>query len=319
VIRVVLPTHLRTLAQVRGEVQLEVEGPVTQSSVLDALETAYPMLRGAIREHGTLRRRPFVRFFACEEDLSHEPPDVPLPDAVASGREPFLVVGAMSGGAGDAEYTGRVVPGGPPGVRVLRDLAITKVSVGAHDNNAFLLRWRATGEQLLIDAADDAPRLLGVVGSDGLTTLVTTHGHFDHWQALREVVEATRARTYAHPLDAGGLPVPPDELVEDGATIPFAGTELEVIHLVGHTPGGIALLYREPDGRPHLFSGDSLFPGGVGNTDKDPERFRSLMTDVETKVFARLPDETWVYPGHGNDTTLGAERPSLPEWWARGW
>ena len=97
-IRVVLPTHLRRLAQVEGEVQLEVDGPVTQGTVLDALEAQYPTLRGTIRDHGTLRRRPFVRFFACEEDLSHEPADAPLPDDVATGREPFVVVGAMAGG-----------------------------------------------------------------------------------------------------------------------------------------------------------------------------------------------------------------------------
>ena len=97
-IRVVLPTHLRRLAQVDGEVELQVDAPVTQASVLDALEARYPALRGTIRDHGTLRRRPFVRFFACEEDLSHEPADAPLPDDVATGREPFVVVGAMAGG-----------------------------------------------------------------------------------------------------------------------------------------------------------------------------------------------------------------------------
>lgn len=97
-IRVVLPPHLRNLAQVRGDVELEVASPVTQRSVLDALEARYPMLRGTIRDHGTLQRRPFLRFFACEEDLSHESPDAPLPEAVASGKEPFIVVGAIAGG-----------------------------------------------------------------------------------------------------------------------------------------------------------------------------------------------------------------------------
>jgi sulfur-carrier protein len=97
-IRIVLPAHLRTLARVDGEVKLEVGGPVTQRSVLDALETRYPMLRGTIRDHVTLKRRPFVRFFACEQDLSHESPDTPLLDAVATGAEPFLIVGAMAGG-----------------------------------------------------------------------------------------------------------------------------------------------------------------------------------------------------------------------------
>ncbi len=97
-IRVVLPAHLRTLARVDGEVKLDVEGQATQRSVLDALEACYPMLRGTIRDHVTQQRRAFVRFFACEQDLSHEPPDAPLPDAVAMGVEPFLVVGAMAGG-----------------------------------------------------------------------------------------------------------------------------------------------------------------------------------------------------------------------------
>jgi hypothetical protein len=97
-IRVVLPAHLRTLARVNGEVKLDVEGPATASSVLDALETSYPMLRGAIRDHVTKKRRPFVRFFACEQDLSHDAPDAPLPEAVATGAEPFMVVGAMAGG-----------------------------------------------------------------------------------------------------------------------------------------------------------------------------------------------------------------------------
>jgi molybdopterin converting factor small subunit len=97
-IRVILPAHLRTLAKVAGEVQLDIEGPATQRSVLDALEASYPMLRGTIRDQVTQQRRPFVRFFACEEDLSHESPDAPLPDAVASGAEPFLLVGAIAGG-----------------------------------------------------------------------------------------------------------------------------------------------------------------------------------------------------------------------------
>jgi len=97
-IRVELPQHLRTLAHIGREVELEVQGPVTQRSVLDALEARYPMLRGTIRDHGTQQRRAFLRFFACEEDLSHEPPDAPLPDAVASGKEPFLIIGAIAGG-----------------------------------------------------------------------------------------------------------------------------------------------------------------------------------------------------------------------------
>jgi sulfur-carrier protein len=98
VIRVVLPAHLRTLARIDGEVELAIEGPVTQRTVLDALEAAYPVLRGTIRDHTTKRRRPHIRFFACQEDLSHEPPDLPLPPPVLAGAEPYLIVGAMAGG-----------------------------------------------------------------------------------------------------------------------------------------------------------------------------------------------------------------------------
>ncbi len=186
------------------------------------------------------------------------------------------------------------------------------------DNNAYLLRCRATGTQLLIDAAAEPERLLELIGPASVETVVTTHQHADHWGALAAVVEATGARSLAHPLDAKPLPVITDTVV-DGDTIQVGRCTLEVIHLVGHTPGSIALLYRDPHGIPHLFTGDSLFPGGVGNTRGNPDNFRSLINDVETKLFGRLPDETWFYPGHGADSTLGAERPHLPEWHARGW
>jgi len=211
-----------------------------------------------------------------------------------------------------------VTPGGPAAVRELKDLTITKVSVGPMDNNAYLLRCAVTGQQLLIDAANDADRLASVIGDGGLSTVVTTHQHQDHWFALAEVLAATGARSIAHEADAEPLPTV-DETVHDGDKIRVGQSTLEVIHIVGHTPGSIALLYRDPEGTPHLFTGDSLFPGGVGNTQKDPVRFASLIDDVEHKLFDRLPDETWFYPGHGKDSTLGAERASLPEWRARGW
>jgi glyoxylase-like metal-dependent hydrolase (beta-lactamase superfamily II) len=215
-------------------------------------------------------------------------------------------------------YTGDVIPGGPPDVRELSELTITKVSVGPMDNNAYLLRCRATDEQLLVDAANDADRLLALVGDAGLSTVVTTHQHPDHWYALADVVAATGAKSVAHAEDAEPLPVV-DETVADGDTVRVGESTLEVIHLVGHTPGSIALLYRDPAGIAHLFTGDSLFPGGVGNTQGDASRFTSLLSDVEAKLFGRLPDDTWFYPGHGKDSTLGTERPSLPEWRARGW
>jgi len=215
-------------------------------------------------------------------------------------------------------YHGKVVPGGSPDVRELAKLTITKFSVGDMDNNVYLLRCQATDEQVLVDAADDARRILQVVGSDGLRRVVTTHRHWDHHRALRDVVAATGATTVAGEPDADELPVPVDERVTDGDTVQVGECRLEVIHLVGHTPGSIALLYDDPDGTPHLFTGDSLFPGGVGKT-WSPEDFATLVGDVSTKVFDRLPDETWFYPGHGSDSTLGAERPHLAEWRARGW
>ncbi|MGW1342243.1 MBL fold metallo-hydrolase [Kribbella sp. NPDC002412] len=218
-----------------------------------------------------------------------------------------------------AEYHGNVKVGGPVQTHELAELMITKVAVGPMDNNAYLLRCRRTDEQVLIDAANDAPTLLRLIGDGGLERVVTTHRHQDHWQALAEVVARTNATTVAGRYDAEGIDVPTDELVDENATIPVGQCSLRVIHLVGHTPGSIALLYDDPAGAPHLFTGDSLFPGGVGNTQGDAERFTTLINDVEAKLFNALPDETWVYPGHGGDTTLGKERPSLPEWRARGW
>ncbi|MEU8627578.1 MBL fold metallo-hydrolase [Streptomyces sp. NPDC048669] len=216
-------------------------------------------------------------------------------------------------------YSGAVKVGGRADVHELTDLMISKVAVGPMNNNAYLLRCRATGEQLLIDAANDAGTLLGLIGDDSIASVVTTHRHGDHWQALGEVVAATGARTYAGRYDAEGIEVPTDVLVEDNDTIRVGRVALTARHLTGHTPGSIALIYDDPQGAPHLFTGDCLFPGGIGNTFEDPEAFVSLLHDVETKLFAPLPDETWVYPGHGDDTTLGDERPRLPEWRARGW
>ncbi|GIF05840.1 MBL fold metallo-hydrolase [Actinoplanes siamensis] len=211
------------------------------------------------------------------------------------------------------EYTGAA-----PGTRDLGGgLTLTKVSVGPMDNNAYLLT--AGPEQLLIDAANDAPALLELIGDAGLRTVVTTHQHRDHWFALDEVIKATGAESLAHAADAAPLPVVTRTLA-DGDTIEVGGHRLEVIHVVGHTPGSVVLAYQEPgDGRVHLFTGDSLFPGGVGNTRGVRENFESLINDVERKLFDRFPDDTWFYPGHGRDSTLGAERPHLPEWRERGW
>jgi glyoxylase-like metal-dependent hydrolase (beta-lactamase superfamily II) len=218
-------------------------------------------------------------------------------------------------------YTGKVQPSGPSDVRQLERLTIRKASVSPQDNNAYLLTCAATGEQLLIDAADDARRLLALVaeGTGRLDRIVTTHQHWDHHRALPELVEATGARTAAGAEDAEGLPVPPDDLLRQGDQVRFGKVALDVVHLRGHTPGSVVLVYRDDTGTAHAFTGDSLFPGGVGNTFGNPAAFASLIDDVEQRIFAVLPDDTWVYPGHGADTTLGVERPHLPQWRARGW
>ncbi len=216
-------------------------------------------------------------------------------------------------------YTGDVSVGGPADTRELPGLTITKVSVGPMDNNAYLLRCTNTGDLLLIDAANDGDTLLGLIGDSPLGTIVTTHQHWDHWQALAPVERATGARTFAHPEDAEPLPVTPTDLVRHGDKVSLGDCELSVIHLRGHTPGSIALYYDAGDDQVHLFTGDSLFPGGPGNTEQDPQRFGQLMDDLEERVFGLLPDTTWVYPGHGKDTTLGTERPHVSEWRARGW
>lgn len=212
-------------------------------------------------------------------------------------------------------YTGDVVVGGEADVRALGALTITKVATNPFNNNCYLLS--SGGEALLVDAAGDPEVLLALLGGQPLIGIVETHGHWDHWQALAEVVKETGAPVLATAADAPELPVGVDRFLADGDTVTVGSATLSAITLVGHTPGSVALHYAPEGG--HLFTGDSLFPGGVGNTEKDPARFARLIDDVERKLFDALPDSTWVYPGHGADTTLGAERPALPEWRARGW
>ena len=220
-------------------------------------------------------------------------------------------------------YTGVVQPGGRPDVRELSRLTIVKLAVDEQmANNCYLLECRASGDQLLIDAADDGPRLLALAGP-GLASVVTTHQHWDHHRALREVVLATGATTVAGIPDAEAITeqtgVAIDRPVGEGDTVTVGDVTLQVIPVAGHTPGSICLRYDDPDGHPHLFTGDCLFPGGVGATFGDAEAFTSLIDDVETKIFGTLPDDTWFYPGHGDDGLLGDQRPHLAEWRARGW
>ena len=219
-----------------------------------------------------------------------------------------------------SDYTGKVTVGGPMDVRRLPGLTIAKLAVGPMSNNAYLLRCPNTDEGLLIDAANEADRLRELVAFEGppVSAILTTHRHADHWQALAETVEFAGAAVYAGEDDADELPVAVDERLHHGDELTVGDASLSIIHLRGHTPGSVAVLYRDPEGVPHLFTGDSLFPGGVGKT-RSPGDFTSLIDDVEQRVFAELPDDTWFYPGHGDDSTLGEERPHLGEWRERGW
>jgi len=206
-------------------------------------------------------------------------------------------------------------------------LTIRSISVSEMDNNVYLLTAKESGAQLLIDAADDLPAIQQLL-ADGaadttavprLALIATTHQHWDHVRALKELVAATGARTAAGADDADALPVPVDVRLRHGDVGNFDGFDVTAVHLRGHTPGSIAFVYEDPDGPAHIFSGDSLFPGGVGNTQKDPERFNQLLADVTERLFGAYPDSAVVHPGHGKPTILGAERPHLDEWRARGW
>jgi len=219
-------------------------------------------------------------------------------------------------------YTGDVTPGGPSDVRELPHLTIRKMSVSEMHNNVYLLTCPSTGEQLLIDAADDPVRCLEFIaqGGESVGHLVTTHRHWDHTRALAEVATATGARTYAGAADADALPLAPDVRLEQGDTIEFGGISLDVAIVSGHTEASVVLTYRDPEGHDHVFTGDTLFPGGVGATQNDPSQsFPVLFRDVNRRIFDVHDDATWIYPGHGGDTTLGVERPHLDEWKARGW
>ncbi|MCV7027616.1 MBL fold metallo-hydrolase [Mycobacterium sherrisii] len=221
----------------------------------------------------------------------------------------------------DDNYTGHVNPG-TAARRTLPGVTIVKASVGPMDNNAYLVTCSETGETLLIDAANDADVLLDLIREHApkLSLIVTSHQHFDHWQALEAVAAATGAPTAAHEIDAEPLPVKPDRLLAHGDTVQIGKLTFDVIHLRGHTPGSVALALDGPatGGVTQLFTGDCLFPGGVGKTWQKGD-FTQLLNDVTSRVFEVYADSTVVYPGHGDDTLIGAERPHVDEWRERGW
>lgn len=196
---------------------------------------------------------------------------------------------------------------------------LSKISVGEMDNNVYVIESVSTGAALLVDAANDAPQLIAHLQAHapGVREVVTTHLHADHWIGLSETVEALGLTTIASPGDAGDIHVPTERHVSHGDELVVGDLRLGVIGLRGHTPDGIGLLLRTEEGT-HLFPGDSLFPGGPGKTGTR-EQFDTLMDDLESRVFAVLEDDVVVHPGHGDDTTLGAERPNLGTWRERGW
>ncbi|WP_430623105.1 MBL fold metallo-hydrolase [Brachybacterium equifaecis] len=222
-----------------------------------------------------------------------------------------------------SDLAAHVEQGGPALALWHPALVIRKASVGSMDNNVYLLTCRVSGAQLLIDAAADLPRLQRLVRegspSGRLDTVLTTHSHRDHVGALAPLVAATGARTAAGAADAPDIAVPTDLALAHGDVLRVGVHDLEVIALRGHTPGSVAVLWRGGEDGDHVFTGDSLFPGGVGATRGDAERFAQLVDDVEERLLLPLADSTRVHPGHGDSTTIGAERPHVAKWRERGW
>lgn len=218
-----------------------------------------------------------------------------------------------------SDHTAHVEPGGPSHVETYsvdgREVRVSKTSVGDLDNNVYLLTDVATNRALLIDAAADAERLADLIDDVDVEVILTTHGHRDHWQALAPIAAATGATTLLHPADTELVAVPVDADADDGAEVTFGGASVRLVHTPGHTPGGVCALL----GDQVLFSGDTLFPGGPGGTHGDDEAFATIMTSLRDLLFAELGDDVVVHPGHGDSTTIGAQRPHLDEWADRGW
>ena len=190
---------------------------------------------------------------------------------------------------------------------------ITRLVVGPYDNNVFVVRCRQTGEAVMLDAANEHDKLLDLCRRLDVRTVLETHGHWDHIQAVPAVREAGY-QVGVTAEDAGMLPGY-DFLLEDDSAVEFGRLRLRTVHTPGHTPGSMCFLL---EGSPVLFSGDTLFPGGPGTTKKGGH-FPTIIRSIDERLFARLPDDTIVMPGHGADTTIGRERPHLQEWVERGW
>lgn len=196
-------------------------------------------------------------------------------------------------------------------------VAIRKVSVEEMDNNVYVVTCTATGAGLVVDAAARPERIREAVGDTDVVAVVQTHGHWDHVRAWDGLRDDPGVGIWGHPDDADLFPHPVDRELHDGETLTVGELDVEVLHLPGHTPGSLLYLVHGSD-RDHLFSGDTLFPGGPGRT-TSPEDFAAIMDGLESRVFERLDDDARIHPGHGDSTTVGAQRPEVPAWRERGW
>ena len=214
-------------------------------------------------------------------------------------------------------YDGHVEPDGPRAERTDGPLHLRKLSVEEMDNNVYVLACTTTGRALVVDLAARPDRILEATADVEVVAAVQTHGHWDHVRAWDALAGEHDWPVWGHRGDAALFPDRCDRWLEDGDVLEVGDLRVDVLHVPGHTPGSLLYLV-DGEERPHLVTGDSLFPGGPGRTDDDAA-FQQLMDGLEERVYERLPDRTWVYPGHGDDTTLGAERPRLQEYRERGW